>query len=103
MFNLVVSNIPGPAQPLYMLGCRLEEAYPAVPLADHHALSVGVTSVCGQACFGVYVDPEALPGADRLAAAIVESVDELGELPAPGRRSERVRRNSLAGLGSDGR
>lgn len=86
MFNLVVSNIPGPQQPLYMLGCRLDEAYPVVPLSDRHALSAGMTTVGGQACFGVYVDPAVLPDADGLAAAIVESVDELQErapLPEP--------------------
>ena len=89
MFNLVVSNIPGPLQPLDMLGCRLEEPTPVVPLVDEHAASVGVTTVSGEACFGEAcfgVDREALPGADRLAAAIVESVDELRELPALRRR-----------------
>ena len=33
MFNLVVSNIPGPSEPMYMAGCELKEAYPVVPLA----------------------------------------------------------------------
>ena len=53
-FNLVVSNIPGPAEPLYMLGCELEEAYPVVPLADRHALSVGMSTVRDGAFFGLY-------------------------------------------------
>ena len=43
-FNLVVSNIPGPQARLYMLGCELMEAYPVVPLADRHTLSIGFTS-----------------------------------------------------------
>jgi diacylglycerol O-acyltransferase len=76
-FNLVVSNIPGPPVPLYMLGCRLEEVYPVVPLADQHAVSIGLTTVDDQAFFGVYADRETLPDADELAAAISESVDEL--------------------------
>jgi WS/DGAT/MGAT family acyltransferase len=76
-FNLVVSNIPGPPVPLYMLGCRLEEVYPVVPLADEHAVSIGLTTVDDQAFFGVYADREALPDADELASAIAESVDEL--------------------------
>ena len=38
MFNLVVSNIPGPREPMYMRGCELKEAYPVVLLADGHAL-----------------------------------------------------------------
>jgi diacylglycerol O-acyltransferase len=76
-FNLVVSNIPGPPVPLYMLGCKLEEVYPVVPLADEHAVSIGLTTVDDQAFFGVYADRESLPDADELATAIGESVDEL--------------------------
>jgi hypothetical protein len=76
-FNLVVSNIPGPPVPLYMLGCKLEEVYPVVPLADEHAVSIGLTTVDDQAFFGVYADRESLPDADDLASAIAESVDEL--------------------------
>lgn len=76
-FNLVVSNIPGPPVPLYMLGCKLEEVYPVVPLADEHAVSIGLTTVDDQAFFGVYADREALPDADELASAIAESLDEL--------------------------
>jgi diacylglycerol O-acyltransferase / wax synthase len=81
-FNLVVSNIPGPPLPLYMRGCRLEEAYPVVPLADNHGVAIGMTSVAGEACFGIYADAQTVPDADLLAAAIAESVDELAT-PAP--------------------
>ena len=81
-FNLVVSNIPGPPQSLYMLGCELEEVYPVVPLADEHAVSIGFTTVGDQAFFGVYADRESLPDADALAAAIADSVDELAGAPA---------------------
>jgi diacylglycerol O-acyltransferase len=84
-FNVVVSNIPGPPQPLYMRGCKLEEAYPVVPLADDHGVSIGMTTVAGEACFGVYADAETLPDADALAAAIAESVDELGRIPVTSR------------------
>jgi diacylglycerol O-acyltransferase / wax synthase len=76
-FNLTVSNIPGPSEPLYMLGSRLVEAYPVVPIADGHAVSIGVTTVGDGAYFGLYADPEALPDADALAAAIDRAIDEL--------------------------
>ena len=76
-FNVVVSNIPGPSVPLYMRGCRLQEAYPVVPLADKHDVSIGLTTIAGEACFGVYADPESVPDADLLATSIGESVDEL--------------------------
>jgi len=76
-FNLVVSNIPGPRESLYLLGCELEEAYPAVPIADRHALSIGMTTIKDEACFGVYADCEALPDADLLADCIDASLQEL--------------------------
>jgi WS/DGAT/MGAT family acyltransferase len=76
-FNLVVSNIPGPTEPLYMLGCQLEATYPVVPLADRHALSIGMTTVRDQACFGVYADRATLPDADGLARDIDNSITEL--------------------------
>ena len=81
-FNLVVSNIPGPREPLYMLGCALREAYPVVPLADRHALSIGFTTICDEACFGLYADREALPDADVIALDIDTSIDELLECAA---------------------
>ncbi len=76
-FNLVVSNIPGPPGPLYMLGCPLKATYPVVPLADRHAVSVGMTTVHDQACFGVYADRETMPDADTLADDIDDAIDEL--------------------------
>jgi WS/DGAT/MGAT family acyltransferase len=82
MFNVVVSNIPGPQQPLYMRGCELLEAYPVVPLAERHALSIGMTTVRETACFGLYADREALPDADRVAGHLDASIDELLALAA---------------------
>ena len=76
-FNVVVSNIPGPQEPLWMLGCRLREAYPVVPLADRHALSIGFTSVAGGAFFGIYADRDAVADAERLAADVGHELDEL--------------------------
>jgi diacylglycerol O-acyltransferase / wax synthase len=76
-FNLVVSNIPGPAETLYMLGCPLTATYPVVPLADSHALSVGMTTVRNLACFGLYADSETLPDADMLARDINDAIAEL--------------------------
>ncbi len=75
--NLVVSNIPGPSGPLFMLGCGLRGAYPVVPLADQHGVSVGMVSVDEQACFGVYADGEALPDVDALARDIDDAISEL--------------------------
>jgi len=76
-FNLTVSNIPGPREPMYMLGCELEAAYPVVPIADKHALSIGMTTIRDHVCFGLYAASESLPDSDRLAEAIDASIDEL--------------------------
>ena len=77
MFNLVVSNIPGPRVPLYLRGCKLETAWPVVPLAEGHALSVGMTTVDDLACFGLYADAAVLPDVDELAVQVDRAVDEL--------------------------
>ncbi|MBN1529462.1 MAG: wax ester/triacylglycerol synthase family O-acyltransferase [Thermoleophilaceae bacterium] len=81
-FNLTVSNIPGPPQPLYMLGCELEEVYPVVPITDRHALSIGMTTLRDEAFFGIYAGCDALPDADRIGELLGESVDELLDLAA---------------------
>lgn len=69
-YNLVVSNIPGPPCPVYMLGARLEEAYPVVPLSERHALSVGIFSYAEHLHFGLYADPGVLPEVGELAGSI---------------------------------
>jgi diacylglycerol O-acyltransferase / wax synthase len=76
-FNLVVSNIPGPPLQLYLRGCPLRAAYPVVPLADSHALSVGMTSVGDSVCLGIYADREAIPQAGQLASDIDTEIGEL--------------------------
>nr|MDQ6915991.1 WSD1 family O-acyltransferase [Actinomycetota bacterium] len=76
-YNLVISNIPGPREPLYMRGCRLEAAHPVIPLSDGHALSIGLTTVGERACFGLYADRRALPDADLVARRVDLAIDEL--------------------------
>jgi diacylglycerol O-acyltransferase / wax synthase len=77
LFNLTISSVPGPAVPRYLLGCRLRAVHSAVPLADRHALSIGVLTVAGSACFGIYADADTLPDADALAADLDAALDEL--------------------------
>jgi WS/DGAT/MGAT family acyltransferase len=77
LFNLTVSSVPGPAVPRYLRGCRLREVHSAVPLAGRHALSIGVVTVAGNACFGVTADAELLPDADALAGDLDAAIDEL--------------------------
>ena len=77
LFNLVVSSVPGPAPARYLHGCKLRSIHSAVPLAGRHALSIGVLTVAGNACFGLYADAETLPDADLIAGDLEHSLDEL--------------------------
>ena len=82
-WNLVVSNVPGPQVPFYLLGRRIEAIYPFVPLSPQgHALAVGVLSYDGGVFFGLAGDRDVLRDidllADDLAAAIEEQVRSAG-------------------------
>ena len=66
-FNLVVTNVPGPQFPLYLLGRRLRGLYPVVPLAQRQALGIAVMSYDGHLGFGLLGDYDALPELDAIA------------------------------------
>ena len=78
-FNLVVSNIPGPQQPMYLAGARLVASYPSMPLGENSALSIACTSLAGTMAFGITGDWDGLPDVDRLALALDESLAELAK------------------------
>jgi WS/DGAT/MGAT family acyltransferase len=75
-FNLVVTNVPGPQVPLYLMGRRMREVYPVVPLADRQALCVGLLSYDGGIGFGLLADYDAMRDVDRFAAGLREAVEE---------------------------
>lgn len=75
--NLTVSNIPGPPMAMYLMGCEAKRAYPVVPLTDGHGISIGMTSIQDQACFGIYVQAELAQDADRIARGIQAEIDAL--------------------------
>jgi WS/DGAT/MGAT family acyltransferase len=71
VFNLVVSNVPGPQMPFYLLGRRMLEVYPFVPLSPQgHALSIGVVSYDGGVFFGLVGDRRVVGDIDDLATAL---------------------------------
>jgi diacylglycerol O-acyltransferase / wax synthase len=77
VFNLVVSNVPGPQVTFYLLGRPLRAVYPFVPLSpQHHALSIGVVSYDGGVFFGLAGDRRVLADIDDLAAALEDALDE---------------------------
>ncbi len=76
-FNLVVSNVPGPQVPFYLLGRRLEAIYPFVPLSpQNHALSIGVLSYDGGVFFGLAGDRDVLADIDELAGDVERALAE---------------------------
>jgi WS/DGAT/MGAT family acyltransferase len=78
VFNLVVSNVPGPQQTFYLAGVPLREAFPAVPLNPRNqALSVGVMSYDGGVYFGILADRDALPDVDAAGAGIERALGVL--------------------------
>jgi diacylglycerol O-acyltransferase / wax synthase len=91
LFNLVVTNVPGPQFPLYLLGRRMLETFPMVPLAKNQALGVALLSYDGSINFGLVGDFDLLWDLDELARDVRESLEELAasagvELHAAGER-----------------
>lgn len=77
IFNLVVTNVPGPQFPLYAAGARMLEMFPVVPLSKNQGVSIGITSYDGGVYYGLNADRDAMTDVDGLASMIEESLEEL--------------------------
>ena len=77
LFNLLVTNIPGPQFPLYILGRQLLDVYPLAFLPENHALAIAIMSYNGRIEYGLLGDFDALPDIDVVAAGIDASLAEL--------------------------
>jgi diacylglycerol O-acyltransferase len=91
-FNLVVTNVPGPQFPLYLLGHRMQRFYPVVPLAQGQALGIAIMSYDGRLGFGLLADFDAVPDLDVMAAALSRAIADLARAAAPERPAKRPRR-----------
>jgi diacylglycerol O-acyltransferase / wax synthase len=95
LFNLVVTNVPGPQIPLYLLGREMEVIYPMVPLAQNTALGIAIMSYNGQLNFGLTADYDALGDVqtlvDELRSSIEELVDAAGAPKGPSSNGRRAR------------
>jgi diacylglycerol O-acyltransferase / wax synthase len=76
-FNLVVTNVPGPQVPLYLLGRPMRAFYPVVPLAHNQALGIAIMSYDGRLAFGLLGDYDALPDIEALADDLREAIAAL--------------------------
>jgi len=91
LFNLIVTNVPGPQFPLYLLGREMEDIVPIAFLPEDHALAVAIMSYNGKVDFGLLADYDAMPDLDAFAAHLEES---LAELLAAARKAGRARARS---------
>ncbi len=81
MYNLTISNVPGPRFPVYLRGCELLEAAPVIPLPDKHALSVGIFTYRDQLTFAAYADPSVLPDVGYFPRALSNAIASLATMP----------------------
>jgi hypothetical protein len=82
LFNVTVTNVPGPQAPLYYFGSRIEEIWPLVPIAAAHAIGLAVFSYDGTLYFCLNVDRDSCRDVEVLSQGIESSIAELRELAA---------------------
>ncbi len=87
-FNLVITNVPGPQVPLYLLGAKMEQIYPYVPLADNLGLGIALFSYDGTLAWGFNADYELVPDLDQFVQAIRDFLP--GAARGCGRRERRA-------------
>jgi len=80
LFNLIITNVPGPQQRLYVGSSRMLSTYPVVPLAHGQAVAIGVTSYDGGVYFGLNGDRDAMPDLEVLGQCLVDSLSDLVEV-----------------------
>ena len=81
-YNLIVTNVPGPQFPLYLLGAKLLTGFPQVPLFENQGLGIALFSYCGFLGFGFNADRDVVPDLDVFAAAVARGFDELKQAAA---------------------
>ena len=89
LFNITVTNVPGPQVPLFAFGAQLEEAWPLVPLAADHSLGIAVMSYDGQVFFGLCADDSFGEELDLVTAGIASTLADLGASDSNGQRQLR--------------
>ena len=82
VFNVVITNVPGPQRPVYLLGARMDAIYPLVPLAQQQALGIALFSYDGTLHWGLHADWDAMPDLHELAVHLDEEFEHLLKLAA---------------------
>jgi hypothetical protein len=94
LFNMIVTNVPGPQIPLYMHGRELLEVVPVAFLPENYALTVAAMSYNGALDFSLLGDYDAMPDIEQVGRYVEDALDEL--LEAAGRPPGKRRRNEQA-------
>jgi WS/DGAT/MGAT family acyltransferase len=81
--NAIVTNVPGPPFPLYLLGAEMLECFPQAPLLANMGLTIGVFSYNGRMCFGFNADLDRVPDLAELVALVQGAFRRLGEAAEP--------------------
>ena len=79
LFNLIVTNVPGPQLPLYVLGREMEEIFPVAFLPQNHGLAIAIMSYNGRIGFGLLADYDSMEDVEAIAEGIDSSLAELEE------------------------
>jgi WS/DGAT/MGAT family acyltransferase len=79
VFNLLMTNVPGPQLQMYVAGAKLLETYAVPPLLHNQVLAIGATSYCGNVYFGINADRDAMSDVEMLPTLLRESLEELLE------------------------
>lgn len=88
IFSTVTTNVPGPQAPLYLLGRRMTDMYPYIPLGAELRITIGIASYAGQLAWGVTGDRDSVPDLHVLSEGIAASTAELISLTTPSTPSE---------------
>jgi WS/DGAT/MGAT family acyltransferase len=91
-FNTVITNVPGPQFPLYLLGRELQDVFPMVPLAKNQTVCFGIMSYNGRVNFGVTADYDSMPDLDALADDLDAAMTALSDAASAERGAVRESR-----------
>jgi diacylglycerol O-acyltransferase len=103
LFNLIVTNVPGPQFPLYVLGRRMERVFPVAFLPENHALAVAIMSYAGEMNFGLLGDFDALPDIESIGESIEQELAALVALAREHTPDKDKAATGVAGQARQGR
>ena len=100
LFNMIVTNVPGPQFPLYVAGRRLIDVTPVAFLPRNHALALAIMSYDGKLNFGLLGDYDAVPDIDTISQALADGIADLVERAKRQNATPRGPKRTPAGAGA---